>query len=71
MRMSSPLALALSLLETGRSIIVVLDPQRRVLADGPSRPARLALARAVQLTLGSGLRLLGISVPERLERESE
>jgi len=48
-----------------------LDPERRVLADGPSRPARLALARSVQLTLGSGLRLLGISAPERLERESE
>jgi arginyl-tRNA synthetase len=46
-----------------------LDPDKRVLADGPSRPARLALARAVQLTLGSGLRLLGISAPERLERE--
>ena len=48
-----------------------LDPDRRLLADGPSRPARLALARAVQLTLGSGLRLLGISAPERLEREEE
>ncbi|MGB5526361.1 MAG: DALR anticodon-binding domain-containing protein, partial [Gemmatimonadota bacterium] len=34
-------------------------------------PVRLGLARAVQLTLGAGLRLLGISAPERLEREGE
>jgi len=47
-----------------------LDPERRLLADGPSRPARLALARAVQVTLRSGLMLLGISAPERLERET-
>jgi arginyl-tRNA synthetase len=48
-----------------------LDPSRRLLAEGPSRAARLALARAVQLTLGSGLKVLGISAPERLEREAE
>jgi arginyl-tRNA synthetase len=48
-----------------------LDPARRLLAEGPGRPARLALARAVQLTLASGLTLLGISAPERLEREGE
>jgi arginyl-tRNA synthetase len=48
-----------------------LDPERRLLAEGPSRTARLALARGVQLTLGSGLRLLGISAPDRLEREAE
>ncbi len=48
-----------------------LDPERRVLAEGPSRPARLALARAIQLTLRSGLRLLGISAPARLESEVE
>ena len=48
-----------------------LDPSRRLLAEGPSRPGRLALARSVQLTLGAGLRLLGISAPERLEREGE
>ena len=48
-----------------------LDPERRVLAEGDSRSGRLALARTVQLTLGSGLRLLGISAPERLEREGE
>jgi arginyl-tRNA synthetase len=47
-----------------------LDPERRLLAEGPSRPARLALARAVQVTLRSGLTLLGISAPERLERET-
>ena len=47
-----------------------LDPERRLLAEGPSRPVRLALARAVQLTLRSGLTLLGISAPERLEREA-
>jgi arginyl-tRNA synthetase len=47
-----------------------LDPTRRVLAEGPSQPARLALARAVQLTLRSGLTLLGISAPERMEREA-
>ncbi len=48
-----------------------LDPSRRLLAEGPSRAARLCLARAVQLTLGSGLKVLGISAPERLEREAE
>ncbi len=48
-----------------------LDASRRLLAEGPSRPGRLALARAVQLTLRSGLELLGISVPERLEREGD
>jgi arginyl-tRNA synthetase len=46
-----------------------LDRARRVLADGPSRTARLALARAVQLTLRSGLSVLGISAPDRMERE--
>ena len=48
-----------------------LDPARRLLAEVPARPARLALARAVQLTLVAGLTLLGISAPERLEREDE
>ena len=48
-----------------------LDPARRLLAEGPARPARLALASTVQLTLASGLALLGISAPERLEREGE
>lgn len=46
-----------------------IDPSRRLLVDGPSRTARLALARAVQLTLGSGLTVLGLSSPQRMERE--
>ena len=48
-----------------------LDPSRRLLAEGPSRTGRLALARAVQVTLAAGLELLGLSAPERLEREIE
>jgi arginyl-tRNA synthetase len=48
-----------------------LDPDRRVLADVPARPARLALARAVQVTLRQGLHLLGLSAPERMLREEE
>lgn len=48
-----------------------LDPTRRVLAEGESRAARVALARAIQLTLRSGLRLLGLSAPERMERGDE
>jgi arginyl-tRNA synthetase len=48
-----------------------LDPERRLLAEGPSRPVRLALARAVQVTLRSGLTLLGVSAPERLQRETD
>lgn len=47
-----------------------VDPSRRVLAEGSGRPARLALARGVQLTLRAGLTLLGISAPERMEREA-
>lgn len=46
-----------------------LDPSRRVLADGPQRPARLALARAVQITLRNGLELLGLEAPVRMVRE--
>ena len=48
-----------------------LDPARRVLAEGESQAARLLLARAIQLTLRSGLYLLGLSAPERMERGSE
>jgi arginyl-tRNA synthetase len=44
------------------------DPSLRVLAEGPARPGRLALARAVQLTLRNGLELLGLSAPEHMER---
>ena len=45
------------------------DPTLRVLADVPARPARLALARAVQVTLRNGLRLLGLTAPEQMIRE--
>lgn len=46
-----------------------LDPTRRVLADGPAREARLILVAAIQLTLRQGLSVLGLSSPERLDRE--
>jgi arginyl-tRNA synthetase len=46
-----------------------LDPSRRVLAEGPAMRGRLALARAIQLTLGNGLRVLGVSAPEKMLRE--
>ena len=48
-----------------------LDPARRVLAEGPARPARLALARGVQITLRRGLGLLGLSAPERMAKEEK
>ncbi len=48
-----------------------VDRSLRVLADVPSRPGRLALARAVQITLRNGLRVLGLSAPERMAREGE
>ena len=48
-----------------------LDPQLRILADVPERPARIRLARAVQITLRNGLRALGLSAPEALAREPE
>jgi arginyl-tRNA synthetase len=44
-------------------------PEYRVLAEGPSRDARIGLARAVQITLRNGLNLLGVSAPERMQRE--
>ena len=47
-----------------------LDPARRVIADGPARAGRLALARAVQICLRNGLELLGVSAPTRMTRES-
>ncbi len=46
-----------------------VDAELRVLAEGPSREARLGLARAVQITLRNGLNVLGVSAPERMERE--
>jgi len=47
------------------------DPSLRVLAEGPARPGRLALARAVQVTLRNGLELLGLEAPEHMAREDE
>jgi len=48
-----------------------LDPELRVLAEGPAREGRLKLARAVQITLRNGLRALGLSAPTSMEREAE
>jgi arginyl-tRNA synthetase len=46
------------------------DPGLAVLvADPVLRTARLALARAVQITLRNGLELLGLAAPLRMERE--
>lgn len=46
-----------------------VEADRRVLAEGPARTARLALSDAVRLTLRQGLTLLGLSAPERMLRE--
>ena len=46
-----------------------LDPDLRVLAHGPAREGRLKLARAVQITLRNGLRILGLSAPSSLTRD--
>jgi len=43
--------------------------ERRVLADGPAREARLGLANAVRITLRQGLTLLGLTAPDRMIRE--
>jgi len=48
-----------------------LDPSLRVLAEGATRPARLGLARAVEITLRNGLGLLGLEAPEEMVREEE
>jgi arginyl-tRNA synthetase len=46
------------------------NPELAVLAGEPGlRSARLALARAVQITLRNGLELLGLRAPERMQRE--
>jgi arginyl-tRNA synthetase len=46
------------------------NPELAVLASDPAlRGARLALARAVQITLRNGLQLLGLRAPERMQRE--
>ncbi|MEZ4414514.1 MAG: arginine--tRNA ligase [Gemmatimonadota bacterium] len=46
------------------------NPELAVLVDDPAlRGARLALTRAVQVVLRNGLWILGLSAPERMERE--
>lgn len=46
------------------------NPELAVLSADPAlRGARLALARAVQITLRNGLELLGLRAPERMQRE--
>ena len=46
------------------------SPELAVLVDDPElREARLALARGVRIVLRNGLRLLGLSAPDRMERE--
>ncbi|HUF51713.1 MAG TPA: arginine--tRNA ligase, partial [Longimicrobiales bacterium] len=46
------------------------NPELAVLAPEPAlRHARLALAGAVQIVLRNGLELLGLTAPERMERE--
>lgn len=46
------------------------NPGLAVLVPEPAlRQARLVLARAVQITLRNGLRLLALDAPERMERE--
>jgi arginyl-tRNA synthetase len=48
------------------------NPELAVLADDPGlRAARLVLARAVQIVLRNGLTLLGITAPERMERDPD
>ena len=47
------------------------DPELRVLGVRPElSSARLVLARAIQIVLRNGLSVLGISAPERMERET-
>jgi arginyl-tRNA synthetase len=48
-----------------------LDPALRVLAEGPQRVGRLALARAIRITLRQGLTLLGLSAPEHMARSGD
>ncbi len=46
------------------------NPELAVLVSDPDlRSARLALARAIQIVLRNGLTLLGLTAPERMERE--
>jgi len=46
------------------------NPDLAVLVDSPElRRARLALTRSVQIVLANGLGVLGLSAPERMERD--
>jgi len=46
------------------------NPEMAVLVEDPAlRAARLGLARAVQIVLRNGLWILGLSAPERMDRE--
>ncbi len=48
------------------------NPELAVLADDPDlREARLALARGVRIVLRNGLRVLGLTAPDRMEREEQ
>src|SRR5690606_20131434 len=51
-----------------------LAPELRVLGvevPDPVSRARLVLARAIQLVLANGLTLLGVTAPERMERDPD
>jgi arginyl-tRNA synthetase len=48
------------------------NPEPAVLVpDADLRSARLALARAIRIVLQNGLSLLGLTAPDRMEREAE
>lgn len=48
------------------------NPELAVLVEDPElRAARLALARGIRIVLRNGLRVLGLSAPDRMEREEE
>ncbi|MGK7311100.1 MAG: arginine--tRNA ligase [Candidatus Longimicrobiales bacterium M2_2A_002] len=48
------------------------NPELAVLVDDPGlRMARLALARGIRIVLRNGLAVLGLSAPDRMEREDE
>jgi arginyl-tRNA synthetase len=49
-----------------------LNPELRVVGvPEPLSRARLVLVRAIQIVLANGLSLLGVSTPERMDREAE
>ena len=48
------------------------NPELAVIVDDPdTRAARLLLARAVRIVLRNGLWILGLTAPERMEREED